>query len=236
MDIKLNKRSKSIAIVYAIIFILIAILYLAIPFHKNAASWIIVSFTLLSVAISLAICVYAFKDADTLVSKVYGFPVFRIGYIYLTAQIILCFIICAITAFVNTPVWIVIITSVLLLSAAMIGVIAADNARDVAERMDTDTRESTKKIVLFKINMDGLADKCTNAEAKKTVEKLAEEFRYSDPVSCPDTEDIEEKIKDQIAYLKDAIVRDDAKEIKEKAALLSNVLSERNRICKASKR
>jgi len=233
MKTEWNKKTVSAAIVYGIIFLTATVLFIAIPFPKRAASIVSFIFTLMSVVISLVISFYAFKDSKELSSKVYGFPIFRIGVIYTVLQLIVCFIICVVGAFVNVPVWIALVTSILLLAAAAIGVIAADNTRDVIENLDEDTRRSIKKISTLRVNMDGIADMCSDALSRKAVERLAEEFRYSDPVSSPETEEIEHRLSDGIDELR--TLTDDPETLIQKAGELSNLLAERNRLCKMSK-
>jgi hypothetical protein len=78
-------------------------------------------------------------------------------------------------------------------------------------------------------------DLCSDAEVKKELEKLVESFRFSDPVSNDTTEDIESIIMEKLENLKLGISSTSVDENIAKITELKNLLSERNRICKASK-
>ncbi len=68
--------------------------FLIIPFNKNAASWISFVFTIISIISSLLVCGCAFKAKETLVSKIYGFPIFRVGVVYALVQLVVGIVIC----------------------------------------------------------------------------------------------------------------------------------------------
>lgn len=232
-----NKKINSIILGFSIAAIAYILLFLLIPFPKRAASWISFSFTVISVAAGLAICLYAFGGKDTLISKLYGFPVFRIGYLYVAAQLIAGVIICLIAAFVAVPYWVALAVSILLAAAAAIGVLVVDNARDYVEEMEEDAERVTKAVKLFQLNISAIVDCCTDTEIKKELEKLEEKFRFSDPVSSPATEEIEARLSTKLDVLKSLVSSTGAKpeEIRRKITDLNQLLAERNRICKASK-
>lgn len=127
MNVKLDRKAKSTIAVYAIILLVYVLAFLIVPFNKCAASWISFAFTIIALASSLLVFGIAFKANETLVSKIYGFPIFRIGTIYAIVQLLIGIIICAIGAFLFVPYWIALILSMILLGATAIGVIITDN-------------------------------------------------------------------------------------------------------------
>jgi hypothetical protein len=235
MNVNLDKKAKSVIAVYAIIAVVYVLGFLIIPFNKCAASWISFGFTIAAVAISLLVCGMAFRAKETIVSKVYGFPVFRIGAIYAIAQLVVGVVICAIGAFVIVPYWIALLLSVLLLAAGAIGVIATDNARDMVEEMDESVKAQTKTVTCFQISIAGVIDDCENADVKADLEALNELFKYSDPVTNAETQESEEVIKAMLAELKAVVSNGTTEDVKVLIKKISNALNERNRICKASK-
>lgn len=232
----MNKKAKSVVAIFAILLLVYVLLFFVIPFPKRTASYISFVFTIFSIIAGLAITFYAFKDDTTPVSKVYGFPVFRVGLIYSVTQFALGVIICVIAAFVSVPSWIAILIGVILLAGAAIGVIATDNARDYVTELDQKTEEVTQATTLFRINMEGILDNCNNAEYRKELEKLSDAFRYSDPVSSDATKEIETDLENMITELKNQISSGDADSVKLLISRISNTLNERNRICKARKK
>lgn len=126
----LGKKSKSVIAIYAIILVVYIIGFLIIPFNKVAASWISFAFTIIAIAASLFVFNQAFNSKETLVSKIYGYPIFRVGAVYALAQLAIGIVICTIGAFVAVPYWVALLLSIIMLGAAAIGVIITDNTRD----------------------------------------------------------------------------------------------------------
>ena len=231
----MNKKNKSIIAVYGILAFIYLIAFITIPFPKNAASWISFVFTLISFVLSLGVSLYVFGKEDEMTSKFYGFPILKIAYMYPLVQFIVGVVICLIAAFVAAPYWVALILSLVILSVSAIGVIATDNARDIIEENEAEIERVTKATKLFNLNVSSVLDLSTEASVKKELEKLAESFRFSDPVSSDATEEIENTIMEKLENLKISISSSDSDENVAKITELKNLLAERNRICKASK-
>ena len=231
----MNKKNKSIIAVYGILAFIYLIAFVIIPFPKNAASWISFVFTLISFVLSLGVSLYVFGKEDEMTSKFYGFPIFKIAYMYPLVQFAVGVIICLIAAFVAVPYWVALILSLIILGVSAIGVIATDNARDIVEENEAEVERVTKATKIFNLNIASVLDLCTEPSVKIELEKLAESFRFSDPVSSDATEDIESTIMEKLENLKISISSSDSDENIAKITELKNLLAERNRICKVSK-
>ena len=232
----MNKKNKSIIAVYGILAFIYLIAFITIPFPKNAASWISFVFTLISFVLSLGVTLYVFGKDDEMSSRFYGFPIFKIAYMYPLVQFAVGVIICLIAAFVAVPYWVALILSLIILGVSAIGVIATENARDIVEENEAEIERVTKATKLFNLNVSSVLDLCTEPSVKKELEKLAESFRFSDPVSSDTTEDIESTIMEKLENLKISISSSDSDENIAKITELKNLLAERNRICKMNKR
>lgn len=235
MNMQLNKKSKSVIAVYAIVLFVYVFAFLIIPFNKTAASWISFVFTIIALTSSLFVCGYAFNKKQTLVSKIYGYPIFRVGAVYALTQLAIGIVICAIAVFVAVPYWVALLVSVILLGASTIGVIITDNTRDLVEEVDESIKVDTKNVTRFQINIAGIVDVCENAEVKVDLENLSELFRFSDPVTNEDTKESEEAIKTMLTELKTLVADGSTNDIKALIKKITNALNERNRICKTSK-
>ena len=231
----MNKKNKSIIAVYGILAFIYLIAFITIPFPKNAASWISFVFTLISFVLSLGVSLYVFGKDDEMTSKFYGFPIFKIAYMYPLVQFAVGLLICVIAAFVAVPYWVALILSLVILGVSAIGVIATDNARDIVEQTEAESERVTKATKMFNLNIASVLDLCNDAAVKKELEKLAENFRFSDPVSSDATEEIESTIMEKLENLKLGISSSSADENIAKITELKNLLAERNRICKVSK-
>ena len=232
----MNKKNKSIIAVYGILAFIYLIAFVIIPFPKNAASWISFVFTLVSFVLSLGVTLYVFGKDDEMTSKFYGFPIFKIAYMYPLVQFLVGVVICLIAAFVAVPYWVALILSLVILGVSAIVVIATDNARDIVEQTEAESERVTKATKMFNLNIASVLDLCTEPSVKIELEKLAESFRFSDPVSSDATEDIESTIMEKLENLKISISSSDLDENIAKITELKNLLAERNRICKMNKR
>lgn len=235
MNMKLDKKAKSAIAVYAIILLVYVVSFLIVPLRKIAASWISFFFTIVAIVGSLFICGYAFQSKETLVSKIYGYPIFRVGAIYALAQLVFGITICAIAAFATVPYWVALLLSVILLGAAAIGIIITDNTRDVVEHIDEATKADSESVTHFQISIAGIVDCCEDPVLKSELQKLDEAFRFSDPVSNQYTKDAEEKLSVLLVELKNFVENNKTAEAATYIKTISHTLAERNRICKSTK-
>ena len=105
----------------------------------------------------------------------------------------------------------------------------------MVEKIDQETKVDTQTVTYFQINIDGIVDGCENIEIKEKLEKLSDQFRFSDPVSSEVTKEIEEKINHMLSELKSHIEDKHVDEANTLIQKISNTMKERNRICKAKK-
>lgn len=230
----MNKKSKALVAIYAIVLIVYVVLFFIIPFPKGGASWVEFTFTIVSIIFGLTVTYYALRKGETLKSKVYGFAVFRIGAIYTIAQLCVGIIVCVVGIFAAVPVWISAVISVILLALAAIGIIASDNVRDVIEEQEYRDTISTKPMTYFRLDIQSIVDLCSDTELKKRLEKLNESFKYSDPVSSDSLKAIEDKIHGKIQDLY-SVINSDSSAAAEITGNIELLLDDRNRRCKALK-
>ena len=169
----MNKKNKSIIAVYGILAFIYLIAFVIIPFPKNAASWISFVFTLISFVLSLGVSLYVFGKEDEMTSKFYGFPIFKIAYMYPLMQFAVGVIICIIAAFVAVPYWIALILSLIILGASAIGVIATDNARDIIENNNNGVRS-----ILDFLTQDKIATLTAENQSLKLAASQARQNNY----------------------------------------------------------
>ena len=231
------KKNNTISLIVAVVILSIvySVLFFAIPFAKVSASYVSYAFAIFSLLACLAIVFWAFKDDEKLVSKFYGFPIFRIGIIYALVQFICSFVVILISAFVLVPVWVSVIVGVVLLAVASIGLISTNIARDYVTQLDESTRDTTDTMTQFRVEIEGLVDKSKHASYHEELRDLSDAFRYSDPVSSEATKETEEEIKNMLDELKCAIPDGEESKVKVQIQKLTDKLNERNRICKSAK-
>ena len=87
---------------------------------------------------------------------------------------------------------------------------------------------------MFRLDMQYIVDSCTDPELKKPLEKLADSFKYSDPVSSDDLAGVEENLQTQVKKLA-ALVNTDKDAARMQITEVFNLLADRNRQCKELK-
>jgi len=229
----LTKPKKQTLLILAIVLVVFLVLAFAIPFAKTGVFWLSLVFTVIAIAAQVYILKMAFDKGEEVRSKFYGFPIARIGLIYLVVQIVVGFIFMALASV--CPPWICIIVFVLILAAAAIGLISADAMRDEVERQDEQLKTDVSAMRTLQSLSSGLPALCADAGAKAELEKLAESFRFSDPVSKPALAESEAELAGMLSELQTAVVDGDAAAVTDLCRRVSARLAERNRLCKLNK-
>ena len=235
MNINLNKKTISAVAVYGIVLVLLAFVYFIIPFPKSISSYISFAFTIIAIIASAGISLIAFSGKEDLRSKIYGYPIFRVGIYYALIQFGFTFLISVIGAFLYVPEWIALLVSVVLMALAAIGVIATDNTRDIVEKIEAETNLQTAEMKYFRADVSTLAYNVEDPAVKKELTKLSEMFKYSDPVSSEATEPYEKELNVKLEVLRASLNVETTEEILSYVKEITNLLAERNRICKLSK-
>lgn len=185
---------------------------------------------------SCSSCTYfkiSFADGVDAKSRFYGFPIARIGVYYLAAQLVLSVVEMALAKVL--PVWVLVLVNILLLAVALIGCITAVTMRDEIVRQDGQLKKDVSNMRELQSLSRALGSQCQDEALKSTLEKLADEFRYSDPVSCENTSELEADMRSQLGDIQQTLVEGDVDGAKKLCGKLAGSLAERNRICSVSK-
>ena len=231
---KLNEKEKKGLLVLALLFVVYTLIVLAVPFAKGGMFWLTYLFTAAAIGVQAYVFKLSFEKEAGAKSKFYGFPIARVGVLYLAVQIMLGMVFMALAAV--APVWLALVLYLALLAAAAVGVIATDSIRDEVERQDTQLKKDVATMRALQSKAAALPARCEDAEAKSALEKLAEEFRYSDPVSAPALADLETDMAAIMEELSAAVTDGDNAAVLALCKKISATLAERNRLCKLNKK
>lgn len=229
-----TKNRNRLWAVIAIVFIMFLVIALAVPFEKNNVYYLSLIFGIVAIVVQCVVMKIAFGKEETPKSKFYGFPIAKIGFVYMAAQVILSFVFMAISK--NCPTWIVVIIFVVLLGVSFIGFIAAEATRDTIEKMDNKLKNNTECMQNLRSIVYPLSGQAKDAKCKEELDKLAEEFKYSDPVSSEAIKNIENELSEMVDELQKAVVDNDSESIIGLCDKIKISLTERNRLCKLNKR
>lgn len=231
MTVKIdNKRKHSIITGYLIVALIYTALVFVIPFNKPPVTWVLFAFSILSLAIGLSTCLFAFSKDYTLRSKFYGFPVFRIGVLYSLTQIIVSVIIFILTTFTDIPLWVGLALSLILLGISLIGILITDNVRDFVEKAESEESNTSKFLDITICHISEIYDSCKDETTRLSLQSLLNKLKHSDPVSSLKTAEKEAEITAEIIKL-DKLVDIEPNNSIDQINKIANLLSARNRIC-----
>lgn len=164
----------------------------------------------------------------------FGYPVLKHCVIYLIIELILSIVFMLLDA--NYISWIVaFVPQFLVLAFHIVLITSCFMAHDTIQEIETKVKDATNFIKLLRVDVEMVAQKCTHPEAKAAFESLAEDVRFSDPMSNACLFELEKQITLTVSHADYAVAQNDYSS----AMLLCNqaklLLTERNKKCKALK-
>lgn len=230
------KRQGRLLAVLGIILVAINIIAFAIPFPKTVSFWISDVFVILAIMAQILFNYIAYGKADTVRSKVYGFPIVRVGISYLRAVLICACIITIVSSVINQfPTWISVVVYVFLTGAAGIGLIATDHSREIAEHIDETTENDTAFMRKLYREANALTKYSNDPDIRKILVKMAENIRYSDPVSSLALKSQEQLMYSTFQIIREVTQQEDKLKLQTYSELFNKQLVERNSMCKTGK-
>ncbi len=228
-----KKNMTRSVVILAIVLILYCVLAFAIPFVRGGVFWLSFVFSLIAICAQFYVLKTSFDHGESARSKFYGFPIARIGLIYLVVQLIAGFACMALGTVL--PAWVALVVFVIILALAAIGLITAEGIRDEVERQDETLKKNVTNMRALQSKAAAIAAQCEDGGAKKTLTALADKFRFSDPVSSEATAEAEAGLAALTDELQAAVLDKDYGAAVSLAGKLEAALSERNRLCRLEK-
>ena len=224
---------KNIIRSYGVLAIFLVVVVVAIPFSKNAAFWLSYLFVVIAIAVQGYAIYLGFSRKEPVSSKLYGFPVARVGFIYLIVQLLASVVFMILAPVI--PIWVIVVISVIALGAAGAGLITTDAMRDEILRQDKVLQKNVSAMRAMQSKTRMLVGQCDAAFLSQELSNLAEDFQFSDPVSSEATEEIEYELSQLIDELQEALIEREYESAGTLQRKAQDLLKERNRICKLNK-
>lgn len=223
-------RSYGVLAIFLVVFTVVVV---AIPFSKNAAFWLSYLFVVIAIAVQGYAIYLGFSRKEPVSSKLYGFPVERVGFIYLIVQLLASVVFMILAPVI--PIWVIVVISVIALGAAGAGLITTDAMRDEILRQDKVLQKNVSAMRAMQSKTRMLVGQCDAAFLSQELSNLAEDFQFSDPVSSEATEEIEYELSQLIDELQEALIEREYESAGTLQRKAQDLLKERNRICKLNK-
>ncbi|MCM1530363.1 MAG: hypothetical protein NC093_10270 [Alistipes sp.] len=215
-----------------IIAVLFSVFAFVVPFVRNVGFWVAYAAEMIAIVLQYPIFHSAFGE-DSARSRFYGLPIARLGYIYIGVQTALSLAIFALGFVPDFSSWLSALVCLAVLAWALLGIIKADAARDQIQQLDTKKQASTDMITALRDQAAALPTLASDSDFKQQLTSLAEDLRFSDPISSPQTDAIELEISDMLFALKVHLA--DGKADAHEISLVKAKLSQRNAICRRAK-
>ena len=224
-----SKNQTRMLVLWCVALGVFHIVILFLPLTRNFLFWLAYVFDVVAIIGQLPIMSLAFKNGQDAKSRFYGFPIARVGLIYLVVQFIAGTVVMLLCEWV--PLWLAMILFVCILAFAIVGVIGTDTMRDKVEKIDSETISHTQMMRELSSKVKQLSEHYTYSQ----LAKLAEEIRYSDPVSSDALRAVEERLSHSIDALTKALAEGNADLINRLIQNTFSILNERNQLCKQMK-
>lgn len=230
----MKKGTLKAAVVAVVTIAIYSLMAFMIPFDREEVFWISYIFTLVAFVVAGASIYIAFIKNTDATSRFYGFPIARIGVIYSIAQLIVSIVMMALGTWLSwwIPLWIPTLIYAVGLGAALIGLVSVETVVEEICVQDVKLKQNVSLMRNLQTKVCQMASQSDSAALKA----LAEEFKYSDPVSSEDIAAAEADLVAAVNELQAAFVDGDTSVVNELCKRISALLSERNRLCKLNKK
>lgn len=160
-----------------------------------------------------------------------GYSVFFWSTIFGTVQ----FVLTTIFMILDKGIKFALSTEVVLLAVYIILILICFKNQEMIQEIQKERTVSIDTMKTLKLQLGIITELSADIDLKRVVEKLKEEFEYSDSVSSVETEDIEQQMLDKVNLLK-IVCRTNAEQAIELCNELKLQLKERNLICQSAKK
>lgn len=229
----MKKNVKRRIIVLIIIAVVYSVVVFMLPVDKLTTFYISYIFTMLAIISQGYIMRIAFDIREGNRSKFYGIPIARVGVYYLVSQLIIGFFFIFISGYV--PSWLPFVIYVILLGVSATGFIAADTVRDEVERQEIEVEKDISYMRVLQSKVAAIISQVQDDNTAQELEKIADELRFSDPVSNAALNEVESSLAFYVDELQKAVNTGDNEYALALCQKSKNLIAERNKLCKLNK-
>ena len=231
----LTKRQKQLVMILALGAVIFSAIAFLVPFPKNGSFAIAYLAGLAAFALQIPIFKSASDNADDLISKVLNFPIMRVGYIYLGLQTALSLVLFALGFIPGFPAWLTALLCIIVICGAFICSTTAEIAAEEVKKIEYAAKADTRFMTELKVRSAALPGKVSDTALKNALEKLAENIRYSDPVTNKMSESFETSLDMVFTDLEIAVDNGETEKAYVLCGKVNSALESRNIACKNGK-
>lgn len=229
----MKKNVARLALTVVLLLGVLNLIAFVVPFARTPVFWLAYAFTSAAIVAQLPLSLYAFSRKGGARNSLYGFPIARLATLYLLAQSIIGLLNMALGAWI--PFWVALVIEVVMLVLAVIGCMATTAIRDEIQRQDVALQRDVSVMRELQSRTGALVGQAQGSNVQELLRKLADDFRFSDPVSSAVTASLESDLRANMDDLERALNDGDADGVLELCRRTTSLLAERNRLCKLNK-
>ena len=228
-----SKKAKMFAAILALVFLTYNLtLFVTAGFDHFASFWASYVFMLLAFAALACVGSMLGERGMMLRDWLFGFPIIK----HTVAYIVVEFIAATIFMVADTDEWkLAFVVQFLLLAVYLVFAVSCFLAKETIQEIEKKVAVKTQTIRLLYAEMYTAAQACTDETLKPVLEKLAEELRYSDPMSNELLADLETRLGNVVGEVKKLVLSGHFDIAKQYCVTVANLIVERNQKCKALK-
>ncbi len=221
----MKKTFKSYVAIWVIILAVFNVIAFLIPKEYSENFWVSYAFIALAFIAQLGTAFFAFKQ-ENLNKFFLNVSTINISYITLVCVVVFGIVCIAIP---NFPAVVIAILNLLIIAICVVTIIKAKTGADIVSTIDDKVKSKVNFIRALQADVELLAESEKDEKVKALLKKLAEEIRFSDPMSNEELNALETEIQSKVSDIKYA---DD------KLQLIEDILftlAERDKKCKVLK-
>lgn len=218
-----NKTFKYYLSIWAIHLIFFNCAVFLVPLERGSSFWINYIFITISFLGQL-LCSYIAISSQTHQKLFYNLPLISVSYMAVAATLAVG-VLFMLLPFVPTFIGTLLCLAILSLSAVML--ISVRFAAEKVNQTDRLVERDTAFMTNITASALSLISRAKTKEAEKLTEKVYQELRFSDTVSCPQLKDIEAEIETVFKDFK-AAVCDGSTDLPQISTELSRLIADRN--------
>ncbi len=234
---KTSKKAVNAAyLIYGILLILLNLIIFAVfkplsletTAHKVvfwfSYAFIIIAFVLQFLSIMLG------RFESGVESIFFGLPLFNVSLLYFVITLVLSLAFMILVSFgVKVPFMLMFVLEVIALGLYLIAFIISLTHRNIVMEIDRTIKRNVFAIRSLVSDVECLAEATTDSGIRAKLNRLAEDIRYSDPMTNASVADLEMEIRDSIAELEFLVANGDSANIEAKIMQTQLLVSKRNK-------
>ncbi len=234
---KLGKKTVStVLVVYLILAVLLNIVIFAIFKPGNLETtqmktvfWFAYGFMMIAFASQVAALMTGRYDMG-IETVFFGFPMLKVSVFYFIITTVLSLAFMILVSFgVNVPFVLMFVLEIILLGLYAVVFIISLAHKNIVVEIDKTIKRNVFTIRSLVTDVETLAEACTDMQLKAKLNRLAEDIRYSDPMTNEFVAELDMQMKDVVAELEVYVMDGDYATAESKVRQAQLIVSKRNK-------